>query len=251
MARAFPSANKTKRRKRTSRRGQCIARARTSAPDPSALRAHFAAEKRARTACHFHRCEAAFQGRDQACGRAATHVPRPRSARTTFLALFAVGNGRALRVGGSLQAPRSLGSSHGKLPGVNAAGPRKHLPHALPPQFSQRSMLAENFLKKTSERARGRTQSLSSLYGEHSPEPSSVNAVESSPLLGNNGKTRVPTRRVASAFADPAAAPGDARPLTFSQQFGVRKRRLLQSRRRDEGQHTLCPCPRCSRRRAA
>ena len=84
MARAFPTANKTKREKRTSRRGQCLARARTSAPDPSALRAHFAAEKRARTACHFHRCEAAFQGRDQACGRAATHVPRPRSARTVL-----------------------------------------------------------------------------------------------------------------------------------------------------------------------
>ena len=91
---------------------------------------------------------------------------RGREVRAQFLVLFAVGNGRALRVGGSLQAPRSLGSSHGKLPGVNAAGPRKHLPHALPPQFSQRSMLAENFLKKTSERERGRTQLLSSLPGK-------------------------------------------------------------------------------------
>ena len=135
MARAFPTANKTKRYRRTSRRGQCLARARTSAPDPGVLGAHFAAEKRARTACHFRRHEARIPNKGsglRSCGDARTEAAK---GAHTLLVLFAVGNALATTPPRFYCAHCSRESSRGKPPSVNAVGPGKHLRHTLPPRF--------------------------------------------------------------------------------------------------------------------
>ena len=120
------SPRQTRPRKcaRTSRRGQCLARARTSAPDPRGFGAHCAVEKRAQTIRRFHCHEARIPRKGsglRSCGDARTEAAK---CAHIFLVLFAEGNGRALGVRCSLRAPRSLGSSRGKPPSVNAAGPR-------------------------------------------------------------------------------------------------------------------------------
>ena len=66
------------------------------------LGAHFTAEKRARMIRRFHRYEVCISGKGsglRSCGDARTEAAK---CAHIFLVLFAVGNGRALRVGCSL-----------------------------------------------------------------------------------------------------------------------------------------------------